>query len=226
MFPQPMMPMPTRSMPCFARCAQVCLSIPSGPIPIGVPVCLTGNLTPGTFYPQQDRFSAIFRQRATGEHAMILNTAAVLAPFAEASRPCVRPKLVKVLHVRNLQASGFWQKSPANTWRSILASDRAALPRTKPKKKLTTLLQSPDRPNIFSWAGGVLREQVGRRDRDLSAEMIAGLATVNPGGARPIGRQDLRRADADLPGRFANKALFAKAASTRTRSRWTTCSRR
>src|SRR4051812_822266 len=29
------------------------------------------------------------------------------------------------------------------------------------KKKLTTLLQSPDRPNIiYSWAGGVLREQV------------------------------------------------------------------
>ena len=29
------------------------------------------------------------------------------------------------------------------------------------KKKLTTLLQSPDRPNIiYSWGGGVLREQV------------------------------------------------------------------
>src|SRR5690349_21598497 len=29
------------------------------------------------------------------------------------------------------------------------------------KKKLTTLLQSPDKPNIlYSWGGGVLREQV------------------------------------------------------------------
>lgn len=43
------------------------------------------------------------------------------------------------------------------------------------KKKLTTLLQSPDRPNIlYSWGGGVLREQVKAGViEDLSAPMNA-----------------------------------------------------
>ena len=75
------------------------------------------------------------------------------------------------------------------------------------KKKLTTLLQSPDRPNIiYSWGGGVLREQVKAGViEDLSAAMTRRLArTVQPGGAPGLhlGRQGLRRADADLTGRL------------------------
>src|SRR6188768_690063 len=44
------------------------------------------------------------------------------------------------------------------------------------KKKLTTLLQSPDRPNIlYSWGGGVMREQVKAGVlEDISAPMNAG----------------------------------------------------
>ena len=44
------------------------------------------------------------------------------------------------------------------------------------KKKLTTLLQSPDRPHIvYSWAGGVLREQVKAGViQDITAPVDAG----------------------------------------------------
>ena len=44
------------------------------------------------------------------------------------------------------------------------------------KKKLTTLLQSTDRPNIlYSWGGGVMREQVKAGVlEDISAPMNAG----------------------------------------------------
>ncbi len=44
------------------------------------------------------------------------------------------------------------------------------------KKKLTTLLQSPDKPNIlYSWGGGVLREQVKAGVvEDLTAPMNSG----------------------------------------------------
>src|SRR5882724_5945197 len=51
------------------------------------------------------------------------------------------------------------------------------------KKKLTTLLQSPERPNIiYSWAGGVLREQVKAGViEDITAPINAGWRTrFNP----------------------------------------------
>ena len=71
---------------------------------------------------------------------------------------------VSMLHVeQNQQISGFWN--------DIARRYEAAHPGVKVdvqyleneayKKKLTTLLQSSDRPNIiYSWGGGVLRDQV------------------------------------------------------------------
>jgi raffinose/stachyose/melibiose transport system substrate-binding protein len=85
------------------------------------------------------------------------------------------------------------------------------------KKKLTTLLQSPDRPHIiYSWAGGVLREQVkagvieditapvnsGWRDRFNPAAL--NLYTIN---GRVYGVPMLT----SQVGFFYNKDLFAKA---------------
>ena len=71
---------------------------------------------------------------------------------------------IRMLHVeQNPQISGFWN--------DLARKYEAAHPGVKVevqyleneayKKKLTTLLQSSDRPNIiYSWAGGVLRDQV------------------------------------------------------------------
>lgn len=85
------------------------------------------------------------------------------------------------------------------------------------KKKLTTLLQSPDKPHIiYSWAGGVLREQVKAGViEDLTGAMDAGwrdrysasalnLYTVN---GRVYGVPMLTT----QVGFFYNKELFAKA---------------
>jgi raffinose/stachyose/melibiose transport system substrate-binding protein len=111
---------------------------------------------------------------------MILNrvAATVLALAASISTVPAAEVTIKVLHVeQNAQASGFWQE--------IARKYMAEHPRVRVeleyleneayKKKLTTLLQSPDRPNIiYSWAGGVLREQVKAGViADLSADMSA-----------------------------------------------------
>ena len=71
---------------------------------------------------------------------------------------------VKLLHVeQNPQASAFLKEvarrfAAEHTGVSI---DIQYLENEAYKKKMTTLLQSPDRPNIvYSWSGGVLREQV------------------------------------------------------------------
>jgi raffinose/stachyose/melibiose transport system substrate-binding protein len=85
------------------------------------------------------------------------------------------------------------------------------------KKKLTTLLQSPDRPHlIYSWGGGVLREQVKAGVIEDLSEAVTpdwrqrfgpvalNLYTVNQ---RLMGVPML----ATQVGFFYNKALFAKA---------------
>ena len=71
---------------------------------------------------------------------------------------------VKLLHVeQNPQASGFL-KEIARRYAAQhpgVNIDIQYLENEAYKKKMTTLLQSPDRPHIiYSWAGGVLREQV------------------------------------------------------------------
>jgi len=71
---------------------------------------------------------------------------------------------VKLLHVeQNPQASGFL-KEIAHRYAAQhpgVNIDIQYLENEAYKKKMTTLLQSPDRPHIiYSWAGGVLREQV------------------------------------------------------------------
>jgi raffinose/stachyose/melibiose transport system substrate-binding protein len=71
---------------------------------------------------------------------------------------------VRLLHVeQNQQISGFW----ADLGKRYEAAHPGVkvevqyLENEAYKKKLTTLLQSSDRPNIiYSWAGGVLRDQV------------------------------------------------------------------
>jgi raffinose/stachyose/melibiose transport system substrate-binding protein len=71
---------------------------------------------------------------------------------------------VRMLHVeQNQQISGFWNDiarryEAANPGVKV---DVQYLENEAYKKKLTTLLQSSDRPNIiYSWGGGVLRDQV------------------------------------------------------------------
>jgi raffinose/stachyose/melibiose transport system substrate-binding protein len=85
---------------------------------------------------------------------------------------------VKMLHVeQNPQASGFWKEIA----RRYMAShtgvkiDVQYLENEAYKKKLTTLLQSQDRPHIiYSWGGGVLREQVKAGViEDLSSAMTS-----------------------------------------------------
>ena len=71
---------------------------------------------------------------------------------------------VKMLHVeQNPQISGFF-KDVAGKYMAGhpgVKVDIQYLENEAYKKKLTTLLQSPDRPNIiYSWGGGVLREQI------------------------------------------------------------------
>jgi hypothetical protein len=71
---------------------------------------------------------------------------------------------VKLLHVeQNPQVSGFW-KEIARSYMAAHAGvkvDIQYLENEAYKKKLTTLLQSQDRPHIvYSWGGGVLREQM------------------------------------------------------------------
>src|SRR5829696_500694 len=85
---------------------------------------------------------------------------------------------VKMLHVeQNPQASGFW-KEIARRYMASHAGvkvDVQYLENEAYKKKLTTLLQSQDRPHIiYSWGGGVLRDQVKAGViEDLSSAMTA-----------------------------------------------------
>src|SRR5215207_8153374 len=71
---------------------------------------------------------------------------------------------VRMLHVeQSPQVAGFWNDIARRYEASHpgVKVDVQYLENEAYKKKLTTLLQSSDRPNIiYSWAGGVLRDQV------------------------------------------------------------------
>src|SRR5262249_27793569 len=90
--------------------------------------------------------------------------AALLALVASFPPALAADVTVKILHVeQNPQASGFWQEIA----RKYMAEHAGVkiemryLENEAYKRKLTTLLQSSDRPNIiYSWGGGVLREQI------------------------------------------------------------------
>lgn len=85
------------------------------------------------------------------------------------------------------------------------------------KKKLTTLLQSPDRPNIlYSWGGGVMREQVKAGVlEDLTVPMNAGWKERFMPAAVQAYTLDGKiygvPFQASQVGFFYNKDLFAKA---------------
>ena len=85
------------------------------------------------------------------------------------------------------------------------------------KKKLTTLLQSPDKPNIlYSWGGGVLREQVKAGViEDLTAPMNSGWKdTLMAASVPPYvidGKVYGVPFQTSQVGFFYNKDLFAKA---------------
>jgi len=86
------------------------------------------------------------------------------------------------------------------------------------KKKLTTLLQSPDKPHIvYSWAGGVLREQVKAGViQDITADVDAGGWRARFGAAA-LQLYSVNGRIYGLPmlssqvGFFYSKPLFAKA---------------
>jgi raffinose/stachyose/melibiose transport system substrate-binding protein len=109
---------------------------------------------------------------------LIRMAAMALVLFASAWTAAAADVTVRVLHVeQNPQASGFWN----DIARRYMAEHPGVkvelqyLENEAYKKKLTTLLQSPDRPNIiYSWGGGVLREQVRAGViEDLSSAMTA-----------------------------------------------------
>ncbi|MEJ8824155.1 extracellular solute-binding protein [Variovorax humicola] len=85
------------------------------------------------------------------------------------------------------------------------------------KKKLTTLLQSPDKPNIlYSWGGGVLREQVKAGViEDLTAPMNSGWKDTLMAASVPPYVIDGKIYGVPFQtsqvGFFYNKDLFAKA---------------
>jgi raffinose/stachyose/melibiose transport system substrate-binding protein len=99
-----------------------------------------------------------------GWRQLVLGGACALAASWAGATAASADVTVRLLHVeQNQQISGFWT--------DLGKRYEAAHPGVKVevqyleneayKKKLTTLLQSSDRPNIiYSWAGGVLRDQV------------------------------------------------------------------
>ena len=145
---------------------------------------------------------------------------ALLAVAATISTATATDVVVKMLHVeQNQQASGFWQEIA----RKYMADHPGVrielryLENEAYKKKLTTLLQSPDRPNIiYSWAGGVLREQVKAGViADLTSDMTADWRQrFNPAALQAYtldGRIYGVPMLISQVGFFYNKELFAKA---------------
>jgi raffinose/stachyose/melibiose transport system substrate-binding protein len=151
---------------------------------------------------------------------LAITAACALAVSLSAKTAASADVTVRMLHVeQNQQVSGFWT--------DLAKRYEAAHPGVKVevqyleneayKKKLTTLLQSPDRPNIiYSWAGGVLRDQV-------KAGVIEDLTPVMDASWKarfvPVAVQAYTIADKiyGVPmhtaqvGFFYNKDLFAKA---------------
>ena len=148
----------------------------------------------------------------------IVATAFVLFTCISAARAA--DIIVKLLHVeQNPQASGFL-KEIARRYAALhpgISIDIQYLENEAYKKKMTTLLQSPDRPHIiYSWGGGVLREQV-------KAGVIEDLSTPMAGSWRErfspaaIQAYTLNGKVYGVPmqvsqvGFFYNRDLFAKA---------------
>jgi len=127
---------------------------------------------------------------------------------------------VKLLHVeQNPQASGFL-KEIARRYaieHPGVNVEIQYLENEAYKKKMTTLLQSPDRPHIiYSWGGGVLREQVEAGViEDLSASMAGSWQErFNPAGIQAYtlnGKIYGVPMQVSQVGFFYNRDLFAKA---------------
>jgi raffinose/stachyose/melibiose transport system substrate-binding protein len=127
---------------------------------------------------------------------------------------------VKLLHVeQNPQASGFLKETARRyaAQHPGVSIDIQYLENEAYKKKMTTLLQSSDRPHIiYSWGGGVLREQI-------KAGVIEDLSSAMTGGWREqfspaaIQAYTLNGKIYGVPmqvsqvGFFYNRELFAKA---------------
>ena len=97
------------------------------------------------------------------------------------------PRRRRVLRRRGASAS----RPPTRAPRSRCSTSRTS----RYKKKLTTLLQSPERPNIiYSWGGGVLREQVKAGViEDITAPIERRLARpLHAGGAAASTRSTTR----------------------------------
>ena len=147
--------------------------------------------------------------------------AALLLALAASALPAPAAEvIVKVLHVeQNPQATAFWQEIA----RKYMAGHPGVrielqyLENEAYKRKLTTLLQSRDRPNIiYSWAGGVLREQIKAGViADLSQDMTADWRQRFTPAALEAYTLDGRIYGVPMlisqVGFFYNKALFAKA---------------
>jgi raffinose/stachyose/melibiose transport system substrate-binding protein len=151
--------------------------------------------------------------------AMRLLAASALFALAGAVSTAEAQVAVKLLHVeQNQNVSGYWN--------DIARKYEAAHPGVKVdvqyleneayKKKLTTLLQSSDKPHvIYSWGGGVLREQIRAGViEDLSAAMDA--AWKSRFGAAAVQAYTVDGRIWGVPmhtsqvGFFYNRELFAK----------------
>lgn len=127
---------------------------------------------------------------------------------------------VRMLHVEQSPAiSGFWNDI-ARRYEAAHPGVRVEvqyLENEAYKKKLTTLLQSPDKPNIiYSWGGGVLREQVKAGViEDLSPAMDASWRERFSSAALQAYTLDGKiygvPMNTSQVGFFYNKALFDKA---------------
>lgn len=158
--------------------------------------------------------------RATRRRTLRGLGALLAAPFV-APRRAAAATTVRWLHIeQNVEVAGFY----ADVARHFEAANPGVklelqyLENESFKKKLTTLLQSPDKPHIvYSWAGGVLREQVKAGViQDITAAVDAGgwrsrfgaaglqLYTVN-------GRLHGLPMLSSQVGFFYSKPLFAKA---------------
>jgi raffinose/stachyose/melibiose transport system substrate-binding protein len=145
----------------------------------------------------------------------VFAAAACLAPLAQAADVTVR-----LLHIDQSPAINAFYNDVARRFEGThpgVKVEIQSLENESFKRKVTTLLQSPDRPNIlYSWGGGVLREQVKAGVlEDLSAPMNAQWKDrFLPAAAKAYdvdGKMYGVPLRMSLVGFFYNKDLFAKA---------------
>jgi len=150
---------------------------------------------------------------------LVHTAACALAVSLGATTTASADVTVRLLHVeQDRQISGFWTEL-ARRYEAAHAGVKVEvqyLENESYKKKLTTLLQSPDRPNIiYSWAGGVLRDQVKAGViEDLTPVMESWKARFAPAAIEAYTIKDriygVPMHTAQV-GFFYNKDLFAKA---------------